>query len=348
LLYRSRFAEIGSSPRENSFLKPSSSTYNPALHYFLLFAAAVTFVLLIAGALVTSNQAGLSVPDWPTSFGSLYRMPPMVGGVKFEHGHRMLAEFVGLLTIIAAIWTFRAETRSWMKLLGVFALIVVIAQGVLGGITVLLFLPWAVSTAHATLAQTFFCIIVSMALFTSRSWTKPKPESQTFSETSMALSHSETTADDPHRPALRTLAIFSVASVYVQLILGAAFRHSGIKLLPHLISAAVVTVLLLWTCRRALAQSSPSPDLRRSAKLVLMTLSAQLLLGFAAYLTRVRWGADAPQPLAGMVISTVAHVAVGALLLAETVVLAVQSWRHPTTAEDSVDENFEAKQAMSA
>jgi len=113
----------------------------------LLFAGAVTFLLLIAGALVTSNQAGLSVPDWPTSFGSLYRMPPMVGGVKFEHGHRMLAEFVGLLTILASVWTFRAERRSWIKLLGIAALIVVIAQGVLGGITVLLFLPWAVSTA---------------------------------------------------------------------------------------------------------------------------------------------------------------------------------------------------------
>jgi len=313
----------------------------------LFFAAAVTFLLLIAGALVTSNQAGLSVPDWPTSFGSLYRMPPMVGGVKFEHGHRMLAEFVGLLTIIASIWTFRAESRSWMKWLGVSALIVVIAQGVLGGITVLLFLPWAVSTAHATLAQTFFCIIVSMTLFTSRSWmttmTTPERISQTAPSSSAAFA-----ADNPHRPSLRALTLLSVASVYLQLILGAAFRHSGIKLLPHLISAAVVTVLLLWTCHRALAESSRSQAVRPPAQLVLITLAAQLLLGFAAYLTRVRWGADAPQPLAGMVISTVAHVAVGALLLAETVVLAIQSWRHPATAQDSVDQNFEAKQAMSA
>lgn len=272
----------------------------------------------------------------------------MVGGVKFEHGHRMLAEFVGLLTIIASIWTFRAETRPWMKWLSVAALIVVIAQGVLGGITVLLFLPWAVSTAHATLAQTFFCIIVSMALFTSRSWIMTRPESSERISKRTLFRPEVFAEDNPRRPALRTLTLLSVASVYLQLILGAAFRHSGIKLLPHLISAAVVTVLLLWTCHRALAESSPGHAIRRSAQVVLLTLSAQLLLGLAAYLTRVRWGADAPQPLVGMVISTVAHVAVGALLLAETAVLAIYSWRERSTAQDPANQNLEAQQAMTA
>src|SRR5205823_13343092 len=131
----------------------------------------MTFLLLLAGGLVTSNDAGLAVPDWPTSFGSLYRIPPMVGGVKFEHSHRMLAEFVGLLTIIVAVWTARVERRKWMRVLGWVALSTVIAQGILGGITVKFLLPPWVSTAHATMAQTFFCIMVSMALFTGRSFT---------------------------------------------------------------------------------------------------------------------------------------------------------------------------------
>src|SRR5436305_4003469 len=147
-----------------------SLTYNPAHHRFLTFAASITLLLIVAGALVTSNDAGLAVPDWPTSFGSLYRIPPMVGGVKFEHGHRMIAEFVVLLTIVLAIWTWRSERRRWMRWLGIVALIGVIAQGILGGLTVLMFLPWYISTAHAALAQTFFALVVAMALFTSQAW----------------------------------------------------------------------------------------------------------------------------------------------------------------------------------
>jgi len=131
-------------------------SYNAALHRFTKLLAGLIFLLIAAGALVTSNDAGLAVPDWPTSFGSLWRIPHMVGGVKFEHGHRMLAELVGLLTIVLAIWTWRSDSRRWMKWLGVIALGTVIAQGVLGGLTVLLFLPWWISSAHATLAQSFF------------------------------------------------------------------------------------------------------------------------------------------------------------------------------------------------
>jgi len=88
-------------------LKSLAQPYNRAHHVFAVFTACATFVLIVAGALVTSRDAGLSVPDWPTTFGSIYKMPHMVGGVKFEHGHRMIAEFTGLLTIILAVWTWR-------------------------------------------------------------------------------------------------------------------------------------------------------------------------------------------------------------------------------------------------
>ena len=132
-----------------------STPYHRAHHRFTVLAAGCVFLLIVAGALVTSNDAGLSVPDWPTSFGSLYRIPPLVGGVKFEHGHRMLAEFIGLLTIGVAVWTQKVDQRRWMRVLGWSALGTVIAQGILGGLTVLFYLPPAISTAHATLAQTF-------------------------------------------------------------------------------------------------------------------------------------------------------------------------------------------------
>ncbi|MGE5206566.1 MAG: COX15/CtaA family protein [Chlamydiota bacterium] len=274
--------------------------------------ACATFLLLIAGALVTSNDAGLSVPDWPTSFGSLYKLPRMVGGVKFEHGHRMVAELVGLLTIILAVWTWRVDRRGWVRKLGVAALATVIAQGVLGGITVLFYLPPAVSTAHATLAQTFFCLAVVLALVTGRGWTETGRQE----------------LPESHYLRLSTLATLVAASVYVQLILGAGFRHSGIKLLPHLISAVVVTTLVLWTITRVLTDYGKVDALRRPAVVLMTLLVTQLGLGFAAYLTRVQWGQDAVQPEMPMVVATVAHVAVGALVLASAVVLAMQSWRH--------------------
>jgi cytochrome c oxidase assembly protein subunit 15 len=279
-----------------------------------------TLLLIVAGALVTSNDAGLSVPDWPTTFGSLYGIPPMIGGVKFEHGHRMVAELIGFLTIILTVWTWRAERRSWMRKLGIVALGTVIAQGVLGGITVLLYLPPAVSTAHATLGQTFFCLIVIMMMVTGHDWTEVPPV--------MAV--------ERHRPRLRTLATLAAASVYLQLILGAAFRHSAVKLLPHLVSAVVVTFLLLWTITRILTEHSAVPQLPRLAHALLVLLLVQLALGLGAYLTRVEWGKGAPQPMLSMVVATVAHVAVGALVLATSVVLAVQAYRHTSPEAEAV------------
>jgi cytochrome c oxidase assembly protein subunit 15 len=253
------------------------------------------------------------VPDWPTTFGSLYRIPPMVGGVKFEHGHRMVAEFIGFLTIIFAVWTWRAERRSWVRKLSLVALGTVLVQGVLGGMTVLYYLPPAVSTAHATLAQTFFCLMVIMVLVTRREWME--------GPLGMVV--------ERHRPRLRTLATLAAAFVYLQLILGAAFRHSAIKLLPHLISAVVVTVLLLWTSTRVLVEYSAAPQLQRIARVQLVLLLVQLGLGLDAYLTRVGWGgSETAQPVPGMVLATVAHVAVGALVLATSVLLAVQAYRY--------------------
>src|SRR5215470_14982110 len=194
-------------------LKSLAVPYHSGLHKFAIFTACVVLLLIVAGALVTSNDAGLSVPDWPTSFGSIYKMPRMVGGILYEHGQRMIAEFVGLLTIVLAVWTWRVEKRRWMRWLGLAALGTVIMQGVLGGITVLFYLPPAVSSAHAALAQTFFCIAVAMALFTGRKGTEEQPRVEL----------------DSRKPSLFTLTLLSVFVLYVQLVLGAMFRHHGLS-----------------------------------------------------------------------------------------------------------------------
>jgi heme a synthase len=302
-------------------LKAIEISYNRGLHRLAVILACWTFLLIIAGALVTSNDAGLSVPDWPTSFGSWYKIPKLVGGVKFEHTHRMIAQGAGLLTIILAVWIWRVEKRRWLRNLGFIALGTVIAQGVLGGITVLYYLPPAVSSAHAALAQTFFCIAVAIALFTGRRWIEEQPRAEF----------------DERRPSLFTLTLLSIFVLYVQLILGAMFRHHGLSWWPHVVNAVVVSFVLAWTAVRALSVYSQIEEVRRPAILMLSLLIAQLCLGFTAFLTRVAWGRNDVQPELPMVISTVAHVAVGALLLVTTVILAIQVWRHaPVAFEERV------------
>ena len=293
-------------------LRAIATTYNRGHHRIAVLLACWTFLLLIAGALVTSNDAGLSVPDWPTSFGSWYKIPKLVGGVKFEHTHRMIAQGAGLLTIILAVWTWRVEKRRWLRVLAYAAVGTVIAQGILGGITVLWYLPWQISSAHAALAQTFFCIAVAIALFTGRRWVEEQPRVEF----------------DQRRPSLFTLTLLSIFVLYVQLILGAMFRHHGLSWWPHVLHAVVVSFVLAWTAVRALSVYSQIDAIRRPAILMLSLVIAQLCLGFTAFLTRVAWGRNAVQPELPMVVSTVAHVAVGALLLATTVILAIQVWRH--------------------
>ncbi|HVH89638.1 MAG TPA: COX15/CtaA family protein [Terriglobales bacterium] len=282
------------------------------LHRFALVLSGCIFLLIIAGALVTSEDAGLSVPDWPTSFGSIYKIPPMVGGVKFEHTHRMIAEGVGLLTVLFCVAAFRIDRRRWFRYLSLAALGTVIAQGILGGLTVRTFLPWYISSAHATLAQTFFAMAVLMTVYTGAEWMESVPD--TFA--------------DQGTPSTRTLAVLSICAVYLQLFFGAAFRHSGMSILPHLVNAVFVSGVLTWTAIRVLSRYGHVPSLRRPAAATIGLLLVQLGFGFAAYLTRVVWGKNAAQPLPSMVSTTVVHVAIGALLLATCFVLEEQIRRN--------------------
>jgi len=276
--------------------------------------------LIVAGALVTSNDAGLAVPDWPTTFHT-FRMPRMVGGILYEHGHRMIAGATILLTLAVACWTWIVDRRRWMRRLALAAFGTIIVQAILGGITVLKLLPPAVSTAHAVVGQTFFCIAVIIAAFTSRRWIEEQPRVEF----------------DSRRPSLVTLTLLSIFVLYVQLILGGMFRHHGMSWWPHVLNAGIVALVLTWTAVRALSLYSQIRAVKKPAILMLSLLITQLCLGFLTFQTRVVWGRDAVQPELPMVFSTVAHVAIGALLLATTVILAIQVWRHvPVSFEEHV------------
>jgi cytochrome c oxidase assembly protein subunit 15 len=208
-----------------------------------------------------------------------------------------------------------------VRRLGVAALLAVIAQGLLGGLTVKLMLPLAVSAAHATLAQLFFCITVSLAVFTSRSWLEARPLPETLREEKGAL-------------PLRYLCTAALVTIFLQLIIGATLRHSATwdqqlpteLILAHVGGALAVTIALGSAALNVLLRHKGNSFLTRPATLALVLLSVQLLLGLAAYLTRLASPND-PQPLNPMIGITVAHVACGALVFVTTIVLTLRTYR---------------------
>lgn len=278
------------------------------LHRYAIFVAVSTAILLYWGGLVTSTGSGLAVPDWPLSYGML--MPPMVGGIFYEHGHRMVATFVGLLTIILAVWLQKSEERKWLRTLGWIALGTVIFQGILGGVTVLFFLPVPISVFHATLAQTFFCLTIAIALLTSGFWKRLNRYTI-----------------EPHKTSLRTITVVLLATVYIQLIIGATMRHmeAGLaipdfplafgRFIPpienadilihylHRLGAIAVSIVILWFAIHVFKYYSSYYVFMLPAILLVLFLVIQITLG--AY---VIWsGKEAAV--------TTFHVVTGALIL---------------------------------
>ena len=297
---------------------------NRGLNRFAILVACATFFLIIAGALVKSNDAGLATPDWPLSNGQVF--PKMVGNLFWEHGHRMVATTVGMLTIVLTVYILRKEKRPWVRKLGVFALLAVIVQGLLGGLTVKLMLPLAVSAAHGTLAQLFFCMTVSLAVFTSRSWMEAQP----IQEEKGSL-------------PLRSLCAAALVAIFLQLVIGATLRHSAPwdKHLPtelvltHIVGALVVTLTLGRAGLTVMRRYKDEKFLTRPAVVAFTLLGVQLLLGIAAYITRLRSPGD-PQPLNPMISITVAHVACGALVFVTTIILTLRAYRVLPATRDSV------------
>jgi cytochrome c oxidase assembly protein subunit 15 len=294
------------------------------LHRFAKLVAACTVILILAGSLVTSHDAGLSVPDWPTSYGwNMFTFPPSmwVANILYEHGHRLIASTVGFLTIILAVWLWLADPRGWLRWFGVAALAAVIAQGILGGITVLFFLPDAVSTAHAGLAEIFFCMTVAIALFTSPAW---------------MAGHGTGPVDDA---TLRRLTTATTVLIYSQILIGATMRHTGAGLaipdfpwmfghvvpdhwsaaiavhFAHRVGALVVTCAILMAFSYVWARHRGRRELTRPAALLPALVAVQLTLGALTVLSqRNPW-------------INSAHVVGGALVLTTSLVLTLRSWR---------------------
>jgi cytochrome c oxidase assembly protein subunit 15 len=260
----------------------------------------------MAGALVTSNDAADSVPDWPLAYGKI--IPPLVGGIRYEYAHRLMAGTVAILTAILAIWLARKGSPLLRKL-GWTALGLVIAQAILGGMRVLFHDPALTATIHAILAQIFFVAVVALALLTSAWWNSNPAE-----------------LDDPGSPSVRTLSLITTAAIFVQLILGAGFRHGAFGILPHMIGAVVVLFLVSWTGRTVRKRFGSVRDLRRWGILLQAFLGTQILLGIAAYWAVVQEIKSA-QPTQTYVVLTVAHVLVGALTLAASVLLTLAGIR---------------------
>lgn len=291
------------------------------LHRYAKLVVASTVLLIAAGGMVTSTDSGLSVPDWPNTYGWFMFTFPMdkwVGGIFYEHGHRLIASTVGFLTIILAVWTWRVEPRRWVRWLAVVGLGAVILQGLLGGITVLLRLPPAVSIGHAGLAQLFFCLTLSIALFTSPGWNSTPAVNDSI---------------------LRRVALWTTVMIYVQVLLGATMRHAGAglaipdfpfafgRILPpvwtfpiaihfaHRIGALLVMGAILATAGHVRHHHRGRPELMRPALLLVLLVLVQGTLGALVVLSRL-------QPLLNT-----AHVVNGALLLGTSVVLTLRTFQ---------------------
>ncbi len=278
------------------------------LHRFTVLLAVLTLFLVVAGASVTSNEAGLSVPDWPLSYGKV--MPEMTGGVFYEHGHRMVGATVGFLTIILAVWLTMSDGRSWMRRLGWAALAAVVVQGVLGGLTVIFLLPPAISVSHACLAQLFFSLTVAIALFTSRSW-QAGPEM----------------VEDSGTPSMRTLAVITPIALLAQVALGAAYRHRALGVAPHVVGALVVTGIVLMAAMFALQQFPQHSGLRNACLSLAVVALVQVFFFNDAYMSGI-YASGSVQSVWAMVLFTVLHVAVGSLTMASSVVFAIQVRRN--------------------
>ena len=279
-------------------------------HRIAVVLACATFPLLFIGGLVTSKGAGLAVPDWPTTFGYnmfLYPWSKMVGGIFYEHSHRLVASFVGLVTIALALTLWLREPRRWLRWLGIAALVLVIAQGVLGGLRVVL-LEHLLAVVHAGMAQIFFALTICLAMFTSKEWQR---------------SPAEPPLNDGGR--LWRLCAVTTGLIYLQIVFGAVLRHTGTRLDAHLVFAALVTLHVVFVFLRVSRHHADFARLNRPALALFALLVLQLVLGTLSYIAKFTalWRVS----MDFIVWATTTHLAVGALMLAASVALTLRAYR---------------------
>lgn len=311
-------------------------SYSPWLHRIALITAGATFLLIVIGGIVTSTESGLAVPDWPTTFGYnmfSYPLSEMVGGILYEHSHRLMGSLVGMLTIVLLVMLFVKESRKWVIWLGIIALIGVSVQGVLGGLRVTeLNINFAI--LHACLAQAFFALLCGICLFTSSDWIENQHQT-------------ETNVDDVSAKKLRRLALINTCLLYIQLIFGAVLRHTGnrlefnllfvILIAMHILFALMIALHIFLFMRRFLTMGEDSLGIGLKLPLLLFgLLLVQLMLGFGAYITKLTAFGESISALLTDIVTT-SHVAVGALMLVSSFVLTLKLYRFT---QETITENI--------
>ena len=265
------------------------------------FTAFATFILLLAGGLVTSTGSGLSVPDWPLSYGKFF--PPMVGGIRFEHSHRLIAAFVGFCTFGLSFFLWRGEKRRFMRTLAILASVSILIQAILGGITVKFLLPTPISVTHACLGQTFFALLCLITLFLTREW-KEAP-----------LLPNESSG------AFFRLCCTTTAFVYAQLVVGAVVRHTGgYGLVIHFFIAFFVVVHVFFLNYKMFRDKALTESFLVQTLLLDALVLCQIFLGLGTYFFKFLLEKSVEPRLAQVLFAT-AHQSTGALILANLSIL---------------------------
>jgi cytochrome c oxidase assembly protein subunit 15 len=288
----------------------TTATYHKGVHRYAVFVFCWTILLLIAGALVTSKDAALSVADWPTSFGTWF--PPLrllSGGAFFEHSHRVIAFILGLLLLAEAILIWFVEERRWLRWFALAAVAGVVAQAILGGEVVRRLLHYWLPVLHACFAQIMFGAILSLAVFTSKWWVERREP-----------------LEDKGGISIHSLAVLNAVVMFLQVFLGAGFRHQYAPIWPHIVGAFVVLGMVIWTAGTLRRRFDSSRELRFGRVLLHAMVGVQILLGVAAYWSRLATH-DAPQPMPAMVLLTVVHTVFGALLFAASILVVLMCYR---------------------
>ena len=287
-----------------------TSTHHAGIHRFAVFTACWTILLFVAGALVTSKDAALSVTDWPKSHGSW--IPPLrslQGGDFFEFSHRFVAGVLGILTLLLAVSLVAGERRVWLRWLGAIAVLGVVVQAILGGQVVMQLLHYWLPVIHACFAEIVFAAVLAIAVFTSKWWVSERPQ-----------------LEDKGSPPIHFVAKLNAFVIYLQVILGAGFRHKDIPIWPHAAGALVVLATVTWTAVLLRKRFAASREFGVARMLLHAIFGTQFLLGLLAFWSR-QTTAEAPQPMPLMVCLTVAHTVLGAILFAFSVLVVLMCYR---------------------
>ena len=291
-----------------SLPSPGRPASNPWPHRLALMTAGATFILILVGGLVTNTESGLAVPDWPTTFGYnmfLYPWSRMVGGILYEHSHRLVGSVVGLLTLTLALAIWAVDRRRWLRWLAVGALGAVILQGVLGGLRVVL-VEETLAILHGILAQAFFGLIGSLVLFTSREWSDPGAP-----------------LPGADAGALRWLSCLTTAIIFLQIVFGALLTHLETRLDAHLTFAALIAALVPLLAVRIRKHHPDRRRLIRPAVTLCGLLVLQLLLGLGSYVGRFAGSTLPLGPFIALALP-ISHRLTGGVMLVTSLVLTLR------------------------